>query len=251
MIQHLIIMTGSGVVIFEKVWVESETKLAEKGRLFGSLITTMQEFSRQSTGMIVSYLELNDVGISIVEDHRTKLICTLFHEREDGADFGKILAQQILRSFIETFGNDLSFGGSVNVGLFRGFVSKIFDAIQNSVRAILQQLQSYRTIQIALLVYDDGIAVTPSQEEDQLSLVANVQPLVTLSNNIMMPKKDHPELISMEMNRQIVYIHRVGEASLVAVCKKSAKASLYKPLLLRAVSMLEKVFSLSNKLKYA
>lgn len=60
-------------------------------------MTTMQEFSRQSTGMMVSYLELGGglvwkvilseslfaVAISIVDDFRSKLTCALFHDLED------------------------------------------------------------------------------------------------------------------------------------------------------------------------
>lgn len=98
MIRNVIIMTGAGVVIFEKVWLDSESIQTEKkGRLFGSLITTMQEFSRQSTGgMIVTYLEFQEglfiklllalsfaVAVSIVDDSKTKLLCTLFHDTED------------------------------------------------------------------------------------------------------------------------------------------------------------------------
>jgi len=59
MLHYVIILTGAGVALFEKIWVTSGAKLADKGRLFGSLITTMQEFARQSTGLFVSYVEFD------------------------------------------------------------------------------------------------------------------------------------------------------------------------------------------------
>jgi len=221
MLHNVIIMTAAGVVIFEKVW--STEGLNDKTRMFGSLITTMQEFARQSTGMVVSYLEFGEVAISLVDDPKSKLLCTLFHEATDGSDFGHLIASQILRSFSETFA-ETSFTGTVNVAMFSGFVSKLFDAIQNSVRSIVQNLQSNRGIQSALVVFDDGTAVLPPQvqEEDQLGLVANLQPLITLSSDIMMAKKDRTESIQLELSeRYLVFVHRVTDgASLVAICRK-------------------------------
>jgi len=247
-------MTAAGVVIFEKVWfTDSESIQTEKkGRLFGSLITTMQEFSRQSTGgMIVTYLEFQQVAVSIVDDSKTKLLCTLFHDTEDGSDFGQMIAAQILRSFIESF-PDISFQGTLNVATFSSFVGKLFDAIQNSVRAIVQQLQSQRGINSALVVYDNGQSVmTVAQEEDQLGIVANLTPIITLSTDILQAKtKERPELITLEMSKQIVIICRVGDASLVSICRKSTNPTHYQPAIERAAVMLEKVFSLERALSF-
>ena len=51
----LILSSTGGTVLFEKAWVNliEEAKL----RMVGGLITTIQEFARQSTQMGVSYLE--------------------------------------------------------------------------------------------------------------------------------------------------------------------------------------------------
>jgi hypothetical protein len=249
MLKNVIIMTGAGVVIFEKVWVDSESVQTEKGRLLGSLITTMLEFSRQSTGLIVSYLEFSEVAISIVDDSKTKLICTLFHEKEDGADFGQMIATQILRSFIENF-SEVSFTGTLNVKTFSGFTSKLFDAIQNSIRSIVQNLQTTRGITTALVVYDDGTAVMPPQlqEEDQLGIIANLQPLITFSTDIISSKKDRPECIHLEMERHIVFINKVSDISLVSICKKSIKYTTYMPAIQKALIMLDKVLVLSRSL---
>jgi len=249
MIQNVIILTGAGLVIFEKVWVESDMKQTEKGRMFGSLIRAMQEMSKQSTGLIVHYIEFGKVAVSIVDDSKSKLICTLFHDIEDGADFGKIIAQQILTSFMETF-PDSTFSGTLNIGMFSGFTSKMFDAIQGSVNTIVQQLQGVRGVNSCLVLFDDGTAVMPTQEDDQLGVVANLQPLITLSTDLMASKKERPKLLTLETSRQIVYIHRVGEASLMAICRKSIKSPAYKPAINHAVTMLNKVFVLSRALSF-
>jgi len=242
-------MTGAGLVIFEKIWVEAETKQAHKGSLFGSLLTAMLELSRQGTGMVVSYIEFGKVAVSIVDDYKTKLICVLFHDLEDGSDFGKTISSQILSSFLEAFA-DHAFSGTVNTTLFSGFTSKIFDAIQNSVQAIVMQLQYVRGISHALVMFDDGYAVMPNQEEDQLGIVANLQPMITFSTDILMSKKERPKLLTLEMSRQLVFVHRIGEACLVVVCKKNLKSPNYRPAILHAVNMLSKVFALSRSLSF-
>jgi hypothetical protein len=53
-------------------------------------------------------------------------------------------------------------------------------------------------------------------------------------------KKDRPKVITLEMSGKIVFIHRVGEASLVTVCRKASKPSGYRTAIEQAVSMLDK-----------
>jgi len=245
MLQSVILMTGSGLAIFEKVWVEGKQPM--KGRLFGSLITTMMEFSRQSTGMIPSYVEFDKTAVSIVDDGKTKLVCTLFHDITDGASFGKVVASSILRSFLEAY-SDHGFSGTVNTAAFTGFNSKIFEAITSSTKTILQQLQTQRGITSCLLVYEDGTSEMPVQEEDQLAIVANLQPLLTIGNDIMLQKKQRTKEIVMEMSKHTVVVNRLSEASLVCICRKNVSPRVYTPNIQRAVAMLENVFSLSHAL---
>jgi len=244
MLRTVIIMTGAGVMIFEKVWVESKL---EKTKLFGSLITGMLEFSRQSTGMVASYLEFDQVAISIVDDTKAKLICTLVHDIEDGADFGKIIATQILRAFLEMF-SDVNFSVSaMNVTSFIIFNNKLLDAIGSSVKNILSELQSNRAVKNALVIYDNGKKIeTPIQEEeDQFALIANLQNMISSSKDIMAAKKKEiPKVLTLEMTTYIVFVHRVVNSSLVSICRKAKAPSLYMPSILQSLELLEKVFKL-------
>jgi len=245
MLQGIIIMTGSGLAIFEKVWVEGKQPM--KGRLFGSLITTMMEFSRQSTGMITSYIEFDKTAVSIVDDTKTKLVCTLFHDITDGCDFGKVIGVSILRTFLEVFA-DFVFTGSVNTSAFTSFNSKIYEAITNSTKNILQQLQAKRGLTSCILVYDDGSSEMPVQEDDQLAIVANLQPLLTVSNDIMLLRKERSKEIIMEMSKHTIVISKLSEGSLVCVCRKNVSPKVYALHIQKAISMLENVFSLSQAL---
>ncbi|PRP78673.1 hypothetical protein PROFUN_13454 [Planoprotostelium fungivorum] len=251
MIRNVIIMTSSGVVIFEKVWVEGDSKTQEKGRLFGSLITTMSEFSRQSTGgMCVSYLEFNEVAISIVDNSRSKLICTLFH---DGSDYGNVIAYCILRSFIESFSAELSsFGVNFNTTAFVSFGTKIIDAISNSVKMVVEQLQANRGIANALVVFDDGTAISSAtSDEENVGTVANLQPIISLSNDILQTaKKEAAHVISLTMGKHTIKIDRISDARavLVCVCKNHIQSSSYVPNILKSLHMLQKIFATSHAL---
>lgn len=91
-------------------------------RLVGSLIRTMIEFSTKSAGMPVTHIELShgactcrapfvanlavpsletlSVGVSIVTDESSNVVCALFYDRADGAEFGRLMASDILRAFL-------------------------------------------------------------------------------------------------------------------------------------------------------
>ncbi len=57
---------------------------------------------------------------------------------------------------------------------------------------------------------------------------------------LVQTKKDRPETVILEMSRQTVYVDRVGEASLVNICRKSVQPEVYKPVIEKAVIMLDK-----------
>jgi len=246
MLHSLIIMTGSGLTVFEKTWVEM--KQSEKGSsLYGALITGVQEFARQATGLVVSYIEFGSIALSVEVDSRSKLLCTLFYDIDDGAQLGKIIAGSILRSFLATFsGQDWS--RVANVSVFSTFGGKLYDAITSSVLTILQQLQGIRGINNSLVVFDDpGVpAVTPIQEEDQLGIVANLGPLLTVSTDLMAERHDRPKYISVEMGGKMVNIIKVTNACLVLLCRKNVNPSVYGPAIDKATLLLERVFALSK-----
>jgi len=52
-------------------------------------------------------------------------------------------------------------------------------------------------------------------------------------------KKDKPKVISLELSRQVVFVHRIGDASLLSICKKNVKPSVYMPSIEKSVAMLE------------
>ncbi len=97
------ICSGQGSWIFGSDGSGSTPMKGGVKMLIGNVITTMVQFSELTVGMRMCYMELEEVGLSVVGGHSTPY-CVVFHDLEDGADLGKLLANQILVSFCDSFG---------------------------------------------------------------------------------------------------------------------------------------------------
>lgn len=127
-------------------------------------------------------------------------------------------------------------------------------------------VQYVRGITHAMVMFEEGTPVMPStfsdhssyaqsqtSSGDQLGIIANLQPLITISNDLsilfyfflahqlVVLRKERPRLITMEMGgNKVVYLHRIGEAYLVCVCKKNVKSPTYEAAINHSVVMLSK-----------
>jgi hypothetical protein len=176
-----------------------------------------------------------------------------------GAEFGRLIANQILRSFIESY-PEADFTHVRDISQFSSFNNKLVEAISQTARSILQQrilscnpytfnpihhftVKNSRGISNALLILDDGNThSTSSGLDDQLGIVANLQAMLAFANDIMLSKEDRPRLITLDMMRQTVLVHRIGPSSLVCVCRKNRDPATYRDKIATAVSLLEKLF---------
>jgi len=245
MLRFVIITTGTGTLLFEKVW-QYNPHTDGKGNMIASLLTAMEEYSKQSTGLFVTYMEFGSGAITLVSDEATMLRCILFHDKEEGAEFGRLIANQILRTFIESF-PEADFTHIRDISQFSSFNNKLVEAISQSARSILLQLKTSRAISNALLISDDGNThSTGSGLDDQLGIVANLQAMLAFANDIMLSKEDRPRLITLDMMRQTVLVHRIGQSSLVCVCKKNRDPATYRDKIATAVLLLEKLFLLQG-----
>jgi len=245
MLRFVIITTGTGTLLFEKVW-QYNPHTDGKGNMIASLLTAMEEYSKQSTGLFVTYMEFGSGAITLVSDETTLQRCILFHDKEEGAEFGRLIANQILRTFIESF-PEADFSHIRDISQFSSFNNKLVEAISQSARSILQQLKNSRGITNALLISDDGNThSTGSGLDDQLGIVANLQAMLAFANDIMLSKEDRPRLITLDMMRQTVLVHRIGQSSLVCVCRKNRDPATYRDKIATAVLLLEKLFLLQG-----
>ena len=115
MLKNILVVSSSGLVLFSK---EYETSVSQP-RLIGSLLTAIAEFSKNVAGMPVSYIQLKGVAVTIVATF--DISCAIFHSADDGPEFGKLIATQILSTFFSTYSKDLKNNIGTNLKDFEDF----------------------------------------------------------------------------------------------------------------------------------
>eukprot|EP00736_Rhodelphis_marinus_P008352 Rmarinus@m.22845 len=239
MIRNVIFFSSSGMVLFSKQFISA----VSQPRMTGSLLAALLEFSTMNVGMPVSYIELATVCVTIVMNEGKTIICALFHDVDDGAEFGRVIASQLLLRFTEFFPREMLTSVSINAANFYSFNSRISQAIRSCIRPILSKLERVKGVKLAALVTSDQ-QTHSCQPLDRLAIVANLQFLLNSATDVLSVKKDLPLTLVIEGPRTRVLIARLRHATLLTVAKKSLSASKCKAGVQRAWLMLNKVFSL-------
>jgi len=243
MLRNLIIISSSGIVLFSKEFIRA----VAKPRMIGGLITAMLDFSEQRTGLPVSFIDLSTVGVAVCSNPACKVICALFYDIEDGHEFGKLIASEILHSFVSTYAND----GKIDPNEqdeFAAFNYKISETIRNAVKPVLDNLHQQRGITLALLTSGDAITHS-TLDVDKIGVLANIQALLNVSGEIMNAKNDSLSRIVLKGDRTSVMLIRIERTSLVVVCKNSVKQEIIDTEINKAVSLLHKVIVVASNLQ--
>lgn len=241
MIRTVILISSSGLVLFQKEFVNA----VAQPRLIGSLLTAMIEFSSKVAGMPLSYIELLGCGVSVVTHEMAKVNVALFYDLDDGPEFGKLIATQILLAFADTYAHQLV-GGARNLNDFSDFQYKISEVIRNSVRPILEKLQQARGIQSALLVTHDSQVTYATKPIDQIGVQANLMALIGASTDTMTVGdiEDTPTQIWIDADsktRIIIWRMAPERATLVVKVTKKTNQAKVDTAIGDALSMLRKV----------
>lgn len=234
MLRNLIIVNASGVVIFQKEFIRG----VSQPRLLGGLIQAMLTACVQKTGLPVTYIELANVSVAISTLHKYKVTCVLFHDQCDGQIFGKLICNEILNSFCETFSSQLG-GANFDLGLFAGFNDKISEAIRHSVKPVLEHLQSCRGITLAVLVTGDhmephgvlghvprgtiGKNALGGHAVDKLAIMANLDTVINDATDIMSAQHDSAMRTTLECSDVFLELRRIQRSSLIVACDKRVK----------------------------
>jgi len=232
-LRNVLILAQSGLVLFAKDFVNA----VAQPRLLGSLLTVMTEFSAQTTGMYPTLIELSGLAVTIVRDDVVKLMCALIHDRNDSASFGRLVAGEILSAFVEEYApNDrlrspapVSLGGPT-LKDFHGFDAKIAGIVQNSVRPVLQKLQSHRGVVQALLVTDASIVQAGAGGEiDQLGVLASLEAMLTYADAILDVAHDAAKHVFFddELDEARTLLWRIHNCVLVVCVNKRVEPAVY------------------------
>eukprot|EP01080_Neovahlkampfia_damariscottae_P005447 gene5447-9260_t len=184
MINSIFIMNLSGYLFFQKDFLNPVDKK------LSSVLVTMLTFAKKSTNRKISYIELENIAVSLTveEDLPTPIVCAIFHDVGDGVDFGLLLSSQIIQRFISEFGPKFTI---TSVPKYKGFSSKIPEIFRNTTASILAKLgkktkyfkikkEKTRGIKFATLISNGNL---PSTNTD-LSVSANLKYLLSSTHDL-------------------------------------------------------------------
>jgi hypothetical protein len=238
MLRNVLIMATSGLVLFSKSYANG----ISNARLIGSLITAIIEFSQQTTGMGVCFIELSNVSITIVTNESAKVFCALFYDREDGVVFGRLICSEILNSFIHEYSAHLNQLGR-NLLDFHGFKSIITSAVKQSTKPVLIRLESQTGINKVLLIHEREITEMSAAKCDQLGVLANIQSVMELCGNAMLAVNDRFYHISMDTkNHYRVMLWKITDKYILLVLvDKTVLSTVYMHHIEEALELVEQV----------
>eukprot|EP00468_Gymnochlora_sp_CCMP2014_P004574 CAMPEP_0167760432 /NCGR_PEP_ID=MMETSP0110_2-20121227/11586_1 /TAXON_ID=629695 /ORGANISM="Gymnochlora sp., Strain CCMP2014" /LENGTH=192 /DNA_ID=CAMNT_0007646949 /DNA_START=269 /DNA_END=847 /DNA_ORIENTATION=- len=158
---------------------------------------------------------MNRIGVAIAKDAGRKLICCLIIDKQDGREFGRLIAQMMLDEFVKMYPS------ARHTDDFSGFNTKISEVIWSSIHPILDNLiEKHRGVQLALLIVGDSIKHATHQI-DKLGLLANLQALLRVATNIMASQNDLPLSMEIKGHRNRVIISRIERTTFIVACRNS------------------------------
>ncbi|GJD08124.1 hypothetical protein Gasu2_24310 [Galdieria sulphuraria] len=189
MIHHFLITSSSGLVLYSK---EFTTSLAQP-RLVGSLLTALVEFSKKNVSLPVSYIELDNLSVSVSES--TRIICAVFFDSEDGSHFGKLVSTELLLAFSQVYTENVENVNHLNN--FGDFSSKLPDILVSCLGCVLNELKATSFIDNAVLYHGDNILAN-TFSEDSYYFVRFCTELVTTANGLVSNCNDKIQNITLE-----------------------------------------------------
>jgi hypothetical protein len=141
MIQSVLIISSSGLVIFSKHFSTYGIE-----RMFGALLRTIIELATATTGGALTYVETAATSVYVSMHPDIPIYCALFYDREPkkavAIEFGRILSQKILSSFVDEYSAELTTATFGHIlGHFKAFGYRIPALVRDTLKSVLQQCE--------------------------------------------------------------------------------------------------------------
>jgi len=242
MLRSLLIVSHSGLVLFQKFFVKEVAKVG----ILGGVVIAMQRLSVLRTGLPVTYIELSKVAVSIASNSR--VTCALFVDAEDGPEFAKLMSRELLASFTDTFNKELEEKFNTSPDVYSAFNLKIAQVVQLAVRPVLDQLADERGIKMAAVLSGDTLKHS-TQDVDKLGLLANHQALLNVANDIFATQNDAMASVTLKSRQTTLLLQRVEHCSLVVIYKNNVDEATCLKTIERTSRLLRQVLVLSSNLQ--
>lgn len=161
MLHRILIISPSGMILYSKEFTIDIMNKTNKSTQLAGIITAMHSFSYQRTGYNISYIQCDNISVSLYRHNDTQLTCALFHDTSDSEIVGQLLCKTYITTFISYYNNQLNtFNYGVTTDKFIEFNNRIYNITRNSVKPILDELESTRGIICVLLINSTGDTLT-------------------------------------------------------------------------------------------
>ena len=206
MLHAVIIITASGLILFQKEFAllpsssaslssspsslplssssslslshsgvssPSYISLSSKSGQLAGIITAVMSFSLTRLGGQVSYIQCDHVGVALHVHPQSRVTCAVFHQVQDGEDFGRLMARELLQAFAATYRSLLS-TPVPRSDMFSAFTSKISGIIAAAIRPVLDALAVHPGVLLVLCCQSDGFGY--SNLDDSITSTSSLSP---------------------------------------------------------------------------
>jgi hypothetical protein len=98
MLHNIVIITlKGGVVKYKRDFLYPVVK----AQMLAGLFITQMKITKREMQHTLSYVEVEKIAVTIVDDDELDLACICFHDISDGWEFGQLLATQVLLKYVE------------------------------------------------------------------------------------------------------------------------------------------------------
>ena len=158
----------------------------------------------------------------MASNKKNGLTCVLFHDKDEGEYFGKLLAFQFLKDFLNEYSEDTFLGRTFNSNTYSAFSSKLFAVVDHSLETFLTEFQKKQCCQCVLFLQEESEPIVVGNVIDQYAFVANLQIIIQQAAEVMLRLKDCFRELFLCMGRQFLKIITISEGSyFVVVCNSS------------------------------
>ena len=234
MLHNVLIISFSGLVIFSKDFLN----ILDQPRLIGGLLTAVIDMSLTRLGLPFSYMELARYAVAMVGNIEAKVACAVFTDKEDGSVFAKLMAKEILDSFVKSYGKSSMNGVVISSNEFGSFNGKIAECFRSAIRPALETL-THRGVLLSFLTSGDYL-ICSSAEVDRVAIMSNLQALLGFAAEFMSNSGEEFRQMILSNRTTRTYLLRMDRATLVVVCRRNVASSVVEKVITPAYILLAK-----------
>jgi len=255
-IRGVLIASTSGLVLCSTDFSHSDDDDGDNrapSRSLGSLLTSVMEIARLTTGMGISNIQMQDKTICLVNDHEYQVFCALVQDREDGVLLGRLRCSEFLSTFVQTCAtaepmaatfNSSSSKPSIELRDFHRFHEKIDSVLKDAIKPVLARLQSYRGIKGVTLITESGKLICPSFDDidDPFHIISSFQTFATMGTDIMSRVGNlvnHIQIDTKEPNSRLLIWRIKEQMFLFVVIDLAVHPSMHEKRIAEALYLIE------------